>query len=166
MDERKRQKRRERKHRKREVKRTAAAGLRSLLHGLRQPPLWIGPTLAPTPKMSDTLVALAQEELDCMPDDATADQLEGLLLIAMSVWNAVVIGSESTLDARLWELSRTLQPPAGIPQRHVFASLRAMAERKQRLFAQDHRLVVSVTVVNEDGHLRILAMSAPGPSPR
>jgi hypothetical protein len=168
MDERRRQKKLERKRRKREDKgKAAAALLRPLWQRIGQPEPWLTPSLASrlaAPKMSDTLVAFARDELDSLPDDATAAQVETLLLMAMGVWNAVVAGPESTLEDRLWELSRTLQPSSGVPPEHIVRLLRNLAERKRLLFAHDHRIVVNVAVEDEGDHFHIMAMSAPGPS--
>ena len=167
MDERRRQKKLERKRRKREDKRKAAAALRPLWQRIDGPEPWLTPSLASrlaAPKMSDTLVAFARDELDSLPDDATAAQVESLLLIAMGVWNAVVAGPESTLEDRLWELSRTLQPSSGVPPEHTVRLLRNLAERKRLRFAHDHRIVVNVAVQDEGDHFHIMAVSAPGPS--
>jgi hypothetical protein len=167
MDERRRQKKLERKRRKREDKRKAAAALRPLWQRIGEPEPWLTPSLASrlaAPKMSDTLVAFARNALDSLPDDATAAQVETLLLIAMGVWNAVVAGPESTLEDRLWELSRTLQSSSGVPPEHIVRLLRNLAERKRLLFAHDHRIVVNVAVEDEGDHFHIMAMSAPGPS--
>lgn len=167
MDERRRQKKLERKRRKREDKRKAAASLRPLWQRIGEPESWLTPSLASrlaAPKMSDTLVAFARNELDSLPDDATAAQVETLLLIAMGVWNAVVAGPESTLEDRLWELSRTLQPSSGVPPEHSVPLLRNLAERKRLLFAHDHRIVVNMAVEDEGDHFHIMAVSAPWPS--
>jgi hypothetical protein len=168
MDERRRQKKLERKRRKREDKRKAAAALlRPLWQRIGEPESWLTPSLASrlaAPKMSDTLVAFARKELDSLPDDATATQVERLLLIAMGVWNAVVAGPESTLEDRLWKLSRTLQPSSGVPPEQIVRLLRDLADRKRRLFAHDHRIVVNVAVEDEGDHFHIMAMSASGPS--
>ncbi|HVG63897.1 MAG TPA: hypothetical protein VNA24_35355 [Hyalangium sp.] len=168
MDERRRQKKLERKRRKREDRRKAAA---VLLHPLWQrigePEPWITPSLASrlaAPKMSDTLVAFVRDELDSVPDGATAVQVENLLLMAMGVWNAVVASPENTLDDRLLELSRTLRPPSDVPPEYIVRLLRDLAERKRRRFAHDHRIVVDVAVQDEGDHFHITAVSAPGPS--
>lgn len=168
MDERKRQKKLERKRRKREDKRKAAAALpRPLWQRIGEPEPWLTPSLASrlaAPKMSDTLVAFSRNALDSLPADATAAQVETLLLIAMGVWNAVVAGPVSTLEDRLWELSRTLQPSFGVPPEQSIHLLRNLAERKRLLFAHDHRIVVNVAVQDEGDHFHIMAVSAPGPS--
>lgn len=167
MDERRRQKKLERKRRKREDRRKAAAALLPLWQRIGEPEPWLTPSLASrlaAPKMSDTLVAFARDALDSLPDDATAAQVEALLLIAMGVWNAVVAGPENTLEDRLWELSRTLQPSSGVSPEHIVHLLRDLAERQRLLFAHDHRIVVNVAVEDEGDHFHIMAMSAPGPS--
>ncbi|HYH95361.1 hypothetical protein [Hyalangium sp.] len=167
MDERRRQKELERKRRKREAKRKAAAALRPLRQRIGEPESWLTPSLVSrlaAPKMSDTLVAFARNALDSLPDDATAAQVETLLLIAMGVWNTVVAGPESTLEDRLRELSRTLQPSSGVPPEHIVRLLRNLAERKRLLFAHDHRLVVNVAVQDEGDQFHVTAVSAPGPS--
>jgi hypothetical protein len=168
MDERRRQKKLERKRRKREDKRKpAAALLRPLWQSIGEPEPWLTPSLASrlaAPAMSETLMAFARDELDSLPDSATAAHVETLLLMAMGVWNAVVASPENMLDDRLWELSRMLQRPSDIPLEDVFDLLRNLAERKRLHFAHDHRIVVSVAVQNEGDNFRILAISAPGPS--
>lgn len=167
MDEHRRQKKLERKRRKREDKRKAAAALRPLWQGLGEPEPWLTPSLASrlaAPKMSDTLMAFARNELDSLPDDATAAQVKTLLLIAIGVWNAVIAGPESKLEDKLWELSRTLQPSSDVPLEDIVRSLRNLAERKRLLFAHDHRIVVDVAVEDEGDHFHIQAVSVPGPS--
>jgi len=168
MDERRRQKKLERRRRKREDKRRAAPALLCpLRQSIGEPEPGFTPFLASqlaAPAMSDTLVAFARDELDSLPDDATAAQVETLLLIAMGVWNAVVAGPESTLDDRLWQLNRTLQPPSGVPPEYIVRLLRNLAERKRLRFAHDHRIVVNVAVQDEGDHFYIMAMSAPMPS--
>jgi hypothetical protein len=158
MNERSRQERLRRKRMKREERRTARSQRRAMIA-----PVHLAQELLSQPKMSDTLVAFAKPLIDELPDDIQAGQLEFLFLLAMGAWNAVLLsqqGGEGSLEEELRTLSLKLAEHTEAPPPVMLSMLRILAERKQRLFADDPRVVVTVHVAGEAPHFRILATSS------
>jgi hypothetical protein len=102
------------------------------------------------PKMSDTLVAFAEPLLAGVPE--TEEGWRAGLYTAALVWNGVVSGlAEAELTAQLQRgLGRPLEAPGLV--RHLI-------ERKQRLFANDSRLIFDVRAQQHGERVQVMAAS-------
>jgi hypothetical protein len=109
--------------------------------------------------MSDTLVAFAKPLLDELPDEARAEEIEAVLLLAMAAWNAALTRQAGELETELRVLTRKISEHSEAPPAITLALLRMLAERKLSLFPHDTRGVVSVHVGGESPHFRIFATS-------
>ena len=90
------------------------------------------------PKMSETIVAFAEPLLAEIPQ--TEPRWRTGLYAAATVWNGLVSGvAESEIAT---QLQRGLGPSVDVPE-----LVRCLAERKQRLFADDMRFIFDLKLI-------------------
>ncbi len=111
-------------------------------------------------QVTDILLKFAQPLLDTAPDGVSAEQLQGALNLAATVWDAVVtddaigVGVEISLQRVLDDTSQ--QTPKMVPL------LGSLANRKRRLFPDSDFLIGGIEVVEaEGGGFTIRAEAAP-----
>jgi hypothetical protein len=143
QSEQRRQRQRERKRLNREEKRRTAVA-----------PLDV--SIAVVPRMSDVLIDFAWPIVRALGDNPRREELEAVLTIAATVWNAMVEEGDEVDDA-LVDISEDLQGCVHPPPLEVLAML---ATRKALWFRDDTRTVTSVEVSRRGGELRITARSA------
>lgn len=114
----------------------------------------------PNREISDAFLQFAEPLFEVKGADPTRAELEQLLRLAWTVWNAVVFadvaGNEQLLSA-LRELIRS-----DAPLKHVIESL---IDRKRKQFGDDHRLIGEYGLIDKNGELSLRATAhAPGTS--
>ena len=100
----------------------------------------------PDRKISESFMEFAEPLVVPLGPDATAAEKEGALMIAFTIWNAVVyadaVGKTQILD----EVKRTTGK-----EPDMAALIGGMIERKRSLFGDDHRLVGEYKFVERNG---------------
>lgn len=108
----------------------------------------------PAGKISETLVEFASPLVELLERPIAPDPMRQSLLVAVLVWNSVVL-AEWGLEAD--SLDRARQLLRAVPEavrRFLFDEL---ILRKRRRFASDRRLIGYFEVHDEDGELRVRA---------
>jgi hypothetical protein len=102
-------------------------------------------------KLSDTLLAFGQPILETMPPQISARELQRHLRSLSGIWNCLVaheIAQEKGLPS---ELDFLINPSGSSQEAPVNAKLlKMLQERKQRLFPQDRRMFMEVTVTGSN----------------
>jgi hypothetical protein len=114
-------------------------------------------------KMSDALEQVARPLLGDTPKGLGLNGTRNALLLAAASWNAAVTHSPEELEPALQELARRFAKDSAQLGELTLPFLRLMAERKQRLFPHDDRLVMGVNVEDRGDHLYITAASVRWP---
>ena len=109
-------------------------------------------TKSPDSKISETFLQFAEPLLDAMAPNVTETQMEQPLMIAWTVWNAVVY-ADSGQDGHMLKRFRALLGQD--PQLKVFVE--ALIERKRTVFGDDHRLIGEYKLIRENGEIRLRA---------
>jgi hypothetical protein len=143
QSEHRRQWQRERKRLRREEKRRTAAS-----------PLGVSITVLP--RMADVLMDFAGPLVRALGDNPGRKELQAMLIVAATVWNAMVEEGDEVDDA-LVDISEDLKGWLHPPPAEVLVML---ATRKAVWFRDDTRTVTSVEVFRRGGQLRITARSA------
>ena len=107
----------------------------------------------PNRKISETLIDFASPILDSAPEGVTAEELKKGLVVAVTVWNAVVIeewGFEQKYFDDIHKRLRSNPESAEL--------IEALVERKRKKFAGDLRAISDFDVkVKKDGTFSISA---------
>ena len=104
----------------------------------------------PDRKISETFLQFAEPLLTPLGTSATKEQMNQVLQIAFTVWNAVVYESVNS-DTQYLQMARDLtngQPEIG-------ALINQLIQRKRRLFGDDHRLVGEFKLTLKNGELNL-----------
>jgi hypothetical protein len=111
------------------------------------------PTLKfPDRKISDTFLWFAEPLLDAFGPNATEAQMEQPLMIAWTVWNAVVYADAGENDHMLDGVRTSMGRD---PQLRGFVE--ALIDRKRTVFSDDHRLIGEYKLFRKDGEIRLRA---------
>lgn len=103
-------------------------------------------------KISATFLDFVAPLLEGLGAEATDHQLEQLLQVGFTVWNAVVFDAASTSNRFVDQLQDlTAQDPA------ARALVERLIARKRRLFANDQRLIGHYQLYRHRGELRLRA---------
>jgi len=109
-------------------------------------------------KISETFLEFVAPLLEAVGAEAVDHQLEQLLQVGFTVWNAVVFDAADTNSRFVDQLQDlTAQDPA------VSALVEQLIARKRRLFADDQRLIGHYQLYRDRGELRLRA-EARGPT--
>jgi len=108
----------------------------------------------PDRKISDTFLQFAEPLLDAFGPNVTEAQMEQPLMIAWTVWNAVVYSDAGENDEMLESVRTSMGRD---PQLRAFAEV--LIDRKRTLFSDDHRLIGEYQLFRKDGEIRLRAES-------
>jgi hypothetical protein len=108
--------------------------------------------------MADVLVEFVRPVLELAPGPLTAQRLRTLLHTATACWNAAVHEQRPDSPASVASLREFHDGLSRAPS-GVRGMTDALLARKRELFAHDQRLVASVEVKDENGELRVVALS-------
>ena len=111
-----------------------------------------GQPLPPERKISETLLDFASPLLQDMPADASGKQIQEVLMIGCTVWNAVVLDS---VRGGSKYLGMVMHQMKGTVLGSIMVS--NLIDRKRRLFGDDHRLIGDYRATRKDGELRLWA---------
>lgn len=106
----------------------------------------------PNRKISETFLEYAQPLLVPLGPRATEHEMNQVLQIAFTVWNAVVY---ETVNADTQYLDMLQDLAAGQPE--VIAIVNELIERKRDKFGSDHRLVGNFQLTIQKGELNLRA---------
>jgi hypothetical protein len=106
----------------------------------------------PDHKISDAFLQFAEPLLEAFGPNATEAQMEQPLMIAWTVWNAVVYadagGNKQMLD-------RVRASMGHAPQLKGFVEF--LIDRKRMVFSDDHRLIGEYNLFRKYGEIRLRA---------
>jgi hypothetical protein len=108
----------------------------------------------PDRKISDTFLLFAEPLLDALGPNVTEAQMKQPLMIAWTVWNAVVYADVAKNGRTLGTLRSSIDCD---PESKEL--IEALIERKRTLFGDDQRLIGEYTVYRKDGEIRLRAES-------
>jgi len=112
------------------------------------------PKGVPSRKISATLIDFAKPILEHIDENTTREQVKKGLIVAITVWNAIVIDAWGKSEGWL-EKVRSLILDMGEPRAtHMFEVLVA---RKKKCFAGDLRAITDFSVDLKDGYLHVHA---------
>lgn len=106
----------------------------------------------PDRKISDTFLQFAEPLFDAHGSNPSEKQMEQPLMIAWTVWNAVVYADAGDNGRMLDQLRASM---AHDPQLKGF--VQALIDRKRTLFGDDQRLLGEYTLFRKDGEIRLRA---------
>ena len=116
----------------------------------------------PDRKISETFLQYAEPLLDALGPNATDSQMEKPLMIAWTIWNAVVYADAGN-DSEM--LEKVCQSMGQHPELQGFAE--AFIHRKRTLFGDDLRLIGEYKLIRKDGGITLRAEARdPTPSNR
>ena len=104
----------------------------------------------PDRKISETFLQFAEPLLTPLGPSATKEQMNQVLQIAFTAWNAVVYESVNS-DTQYLQMARDLTK--GQPE--IEALINQLIQRKRRLFGDDHRLVGEFKLTLKNGELNL-----------
>ena len=107
----------------------------------------------PGRKISETLLRFAGPLLEALDSDATESQMEEPLMVAWTIWNAVV-WADAVADRRCLEEVRR---SAAVRDPALATFMEVLIERKRRLFGDDHRLIGEYRLIRVGGEIRLQA---------
>jgi hypothetical protein len=111
------------------------------------------PTLKyPDRKISDTFLQFAEPLLDAFGPNVTEAQMEQPLMIAWTVWNAVVYADAGENKQMLENVQASMGHD---PQLKGFVEF--LIDRKRIMFGDDHRLIGEYKLFRNDGEIRLRA---------
>jgi len=117
----------------------------------------------PTRKISEALMEFAEPLLAHAPDHLSPQKLEHVLLVPITIWNAVILDDRGAMPGFLAQTRARV----ALAQPHVSLTIfDFMVERKRSFFGDDQRLIGRHSVrVDADGTFHIQA-EARLPPPR
>lgn len=113
----------------------------------------------PVRKISETFLQFAEPLLEAHGPNPTEAQIEQPLMIAWTVWNAVVY-ADAGANKQMLENVRTSM--GHDPQLKGFVEF--LIDRKRTLFDDDHRLIGEYKLFRKDGEIRLRAEARDPPS--
>jgi hypothetical protein len=111
--------------------------------------------------VSAALEQVARPLLDAMPQERGITGTRTIFLLTAASWNVSVCHPPERADMELQTLCQDFMKDTGGFAEDTLAVLRRLAARKRELYPADHRLVLSVEVVDEGDHFYVTAISAP-----
>lgn len=109
---------------------------------------------APSDKISDTLLSFAAPLLDVLGSELPVPMVEKVLMLAVTVWNALVLEAWGRGDNYLDQARQRIA--GGLPQ--FMPMFEMLVERKKRFFGADLRAIGEVKVSRKpDGELQVVA---------
>ncbi|OHB67320.1 MAG: hypothetical protein A2V70_09915 [Planctomycetes bacterium RBG_13_63_9] len=106
----------------------------------------------PDTKISETFLHFAEPLLVSLGPDATNHQMEQVLKVAFTVWNAVVYETANGETRFLDMLRESISP-----EPEMAVAIEQLIVRKRSLFGEDHRVVGQYKLTRKDGELRLWA---------
>ena len=106
----------------------------------------------PDRKISDTFLQYAEPLLDAFGPHVTETQMRQPLMIAWTVWNAVV---DADAGENKQMLDKVRASMGHDPQLKAFGKF--LIDRKRTLFGDDHRLIGEYKLFRKDGEIRLRA---------
>lgn len=107
---------------------------------------------APPRKISETFLDFAKPLLEPLGANAVEAEMEPMLQIAFTVWNAVVFDAADGSGRWVSQVRGLLNKDP-----RARALVEQLISRKQRLFADDHRAIGEYQLYRHDGELRLRA---------
>lgn len=108
--------------------------------------------LSPHRKISETFLDFSRLIIDSMGREATKDQVEQVLKISFTVWNAVVL---DTVNGTSQYISKIRELTSGDP---ISAALiEQIISRKQAMFSDDYRLIGEYRLTQKNSEWRLWA---------
>jgi hypothetical protein len=109
-------------------------------------------TAFPERKISETFMEFAEPLLGSADEAPTKEQLETVLKIAFTIWNAVVLDAVSGNSQYVNEIRKYLSG-------HVMqaALVEQMISRKQTMFGNDHWMIGDFRISKKDGEWHLWA---------
>ena len=104
----------------------------------------------PDRKISETFLQFSEPLLTPLGPSATKEQMNQVLQIAFTVWNAVVYESVNS-DTQYLQMARDLTK--GQPE--IEGLINQLIQRKRQLFGDDHRLVGEFKLTLKNGELNL-----------
>jgi len=104
----------------------------------------------PDRKISDTFLQFAEPLLDAVGPNGTEAQMEQPLMIAWTVWNAVVYADAGENKQMLDKVRASM---AHAPQLKGFVEF--LIDRKRMVFGDDHRLIGEYKLFRKHGGIRL-----------
>lgn len=120
----------------------------------------------PTRKISETLLEFAEPLLANPPHDLSPQRLEHVLIVPITIWNAVILDDRSAMPGFLAQARARVALAQPLVPLAIFDF---MVERKRSCFGDDHRLIGRHSVrVDPDGtfHIQAEARMPPPHRPR
>lgn len=103
-------------------------------------------------KISRTFIDFVQHLLSIVDQNTTEDQIKEAFQIAYTVWNGIIMDSESQNDHYIkWLRQLASKRP------ELIELLDQLILRKKTLFAEDHRLIGNYKVTYKNGDLHVWA---------
>jgi len=106
----------------------------------------------PDRKISDTFLQFAEPLLDAFGPNLTEAQMEQPLMIAWTVWNAVVYADAGGNKQMLEKVRASMKHD---PQLKGFVEF--LIDRKRLVFGDDPRLIGEYKLFRKDGEIRLRA---------
>ena len=106
----------------------------------------------PDRKISDTFLQFAEPLLVAFGPNVTESQMEQPLMIAWTVWNAVVYADVGGNNQMLENVRASMGHD---PQLKSFVE--SLIDRKRKVFGDDHRLIGEYKLFRKDGEIRLRA---------
>jgi hypothetical protein len=103
-------------------------------------------------KICETFLEFTAPLIEALGAEATDDQLENVLKIGFTVWNAVVIDATNPRRRFVEHMRKTIAHDAMIEM-----LVERLIERKHLLFRHDHRLIGNYQLYRDRGELRLRA---------
>ena len=103
-------------------------------------------------KISETLLEFASPILELKPDDTPDNEIEGMLIYAVTVWNALVFREIKNDDHYLSEIRKRMSVSPVVE-----SIVEELIKRKETLFKDDYRLIGDFKVSHENGQLNLWA---------
>ncbi len=122
--------------------------------------------MLPSSKISQTILEFGKPTINTLPQGYTKEELEAVLLIVITVWNAVTI--DSWLGNRDMELK--VYETLGTTSKEALLQVKRLVKRKKTKFGNDPRAVGDYWVKEKNGEMvfgceaNLSVENAPAPS--
>jgi hypothetical protein len=105
-------------------------------------------------KISATLIDYAKPLLDHIDEHTTEEEISIGLMVAITVWNAMVLDRWWTAQDNLNKVRSLLLEKNNPQGTHL---IEVLADRKRKYFSEDLRAISDYSVSYKDGHLHVHA---------
>ena len=103
----------------------------------------------PDSKISHTILEFGKVLINELPDNHSKQELEAMLSLIITVWNAAVIDQWHNTNKNTQDVLATLSSMPNEAQ----LTIKRLFKRKQKRFADDHRAVGNHWVTERNGEL-------------